>query len=98
MKRKSLAWRLIGLTHWLLSVVLIGGILGLAGCGEDIRPNAQETTAGTFCSLDGMLLQDYPGPKAQIHYDQGEPDFFCDTVEMFAIYTRPEPQKRIVAV
>lgn len=98
MKRESLAWRMTRLTHWSLFVVLIGGILGLAGCGENIKPTAQEITAGTFCSLDGMLLQDYPGPKAQIHYDQGPPDFFCDTVEMFAIYTRPEQQKRIVAV
>ena len=45
-----------------------------------------------------MLLLDYPGPKAQIHYDQGAPEFFCDTVEMFAIYPRPEQQKRILAV
>jgi copper chaperone NosL len=72
--------------------------LTLAGCGEDIKPNSQEITTGTFCALDGMLLLDYPGPKAQIHYDQGPPEFFCDTVEMFAIYTRPEQQKRILAV
>jgi copper chaperone NosL len=98
MKRESLAWHLTGLTHRSLSVVLISGILGLAGCGEDIKPNAQEITAGTFCSLDGMLLQDYPGPKAQIHYDQGEPDFFCDTMEMFAIYLEPEQKKRVVAL
>ena len=81
-----------------LATVLIAGVLLLAGCGEEVKPNAQEITGNTFCALDGMLLLDYPGPKAQIHYDQGSPEFFCDTVEMFAIYTRPEQEKRILAV
>ena len=81
-----------------LATVLIAGILLLAGCGEEVKPNAQEITGNTFCALDGMLLLDYPGPKAQIHYDQGSPEFFCDTVEMFSIYTRPEQEKRILAV
>lgn len=45
-----------------------------------------------------MLLLDYPGSKAQIHYDQGLPEFFCDTVEMFAIYLEPEQKKRVVAI
>ena len=31
-------------------------------------------------------------------YDQGGPEFFCDTVEMFAIYLRPEQKRRIVAL
>lgn len=53
---------------------------------------------GASCALDGMLLADYPGPKAQIHYDIGEPEFFCDTMEMFSIYLRPEQQKRIKAM
>ncbi len=70
----------------------------LAGCGADRPVAPQEITTGTACALDGMLLADYPGPKAQIHYDQGDPDFFCDTVEMFSIYTRPEQQKRIIAI
>ncbi len=31
-----------------------------------------------------MLLADYPGPKAQMHYvGQEHPSFFCDTVELF---------------
>lgn len=54
-----------------------------------------EVTRDTSCSLDGMLLLDFPGPKAQIHYDQGPVDYFCDTVEMFSIYLRPEQQKRV---
>ncbi len=86
-------------TKWtFLAVVLAGGILTLAGCGEEVKPDPQEITTGTYCALDGMLLLDYPGPKAQIHYDQGPPDFFCDTMEMFAIYLEPEQRKRVVAI
>jgi len=75
-------------------VIAAAGLL--AACTQEAKMAApQEITAETACSLDGMLLKDYPGPKAQIHYDQGEPDFFCDTMEMFAIYLRPEQQKRV---
>lgn len=71
----------------------------LVACsGPEPVPVAQELTREAACALDGMLLMDYPGPKAQIHYDQGPPDFFCDTVEMFAIHLRPEQQKRVRAL
>lgn len=81
-----------------LAAALLGGLLSLAGCGEPIKPDPQEIKVGTSCALDGMLLLDYPGPKAQIHYDQGEPDFFCDTMEMFASYLEPEQRKRVLAI
>lgn len=69
------------------------------GCTEKERPAAaMEIDRGTSCSLDGMILMDYPGPKAQIHYASGEPDFFCDTMEMFSIYLRPEQKKRVKAL
>lgn len=58
----------------------------------------QEITAGTSCTLDGMTLADFSGPKAQIHYATGEPDYFCDTVEMFSIYLQPEQKKRITGI
>ena len=71
----------------------------LSGCTkqeESLSPIEIDRT--TSCSLDGMILMDYPGPKAQIHYDSGEPDFFCDTMEMFSIYLRPEQKKRVTAI
>ncbi|MDP1596040.1 MAG: nitrous oxide reductase accessory protein NosL [Methylotenera sp.] len=58
----------------------------------------QEITAGTSCSLDGMTLADFPGPKAQIQYATGNPDYFCDTMEMFSIYLQPEQKKRITGI
>ncbi len=71
----------------------------LAACGQSSAPAAVaplEISRGTSCSLDGMLLADYPGPKAQIFYaGQEAPDFFCDTVEMFHIYLTPEQVRNV---
>ncbi|HYD95882.1 MAG TPA: nitrous oxide reductase accessory protein NosL [Noviherbaspirillum sp.] len=69
----------------------------LAGCGKEIAQVAAiEPGAGTACALDGMVLKDYPGPKAQIHYKEGAPEFFCDLMELFTTLLDPE-QKRPVA-
>jgi len=77
-----------------LLVLAAAAATALTGCGKSDTATAVaplSITQGTSCSLDGMLLADYPGPKAQIHYaGQAEPDFFCDTVEMFHTYLNPE--------
>jgi copper chaperone NosL len=53
----------------------------------------------TSCALDGMLLADYPGPKAQIHFaNQNEPEFFCDTIEMFSVLLNPEQVRKVTGV
>jgi len=71
----------------------------LAACGQASGPTAVaplEITRGTSCALDGMLLADYPWPKAQIFYaGQTEPDFFCDTIEMFHLYLTPEQVREV---
>ncbi len=74
------------------------GVLGGCSKNEPVVAKPVEITRGTVCSLDGMTLMDYPGPKAQIQYGQGNPDFFCDTIEMFSIYLKPEQQKRVRAM
>ncbi len=88
------------MTRLHLKFVLVAMALIAAACGKPQEAALQpiEPTRNTACALDGMLLLDYPGPKAQIHYDQGPPDFFCDTVEMFSIYLKPEQQKRIKGI
>jgi len=74
-------------------------VAALTACNKSNTPvTPQEITAGTSCTLDGMTLADFPGPKAQIHYVTGEPDYFCDTVEMFSIYLRPEQKKTITGI
>jgi len=72
-----------------------------SACGQQAATatGPQEIQAGTSCDLDGMLLADYPGPKAQIHYhDRPEPQFLCDTVEMFSLLLKPEQLRPVRAV
>lgn len=79
--------------------VVFALIFSLSGCDkQSAAVTPQELTAGDSCSLDGMSLLDFPGPKAQIHYASGEPDLFCDTTEMFSIYLQPEQQKRVTGI
>jgi copper chaperone NosL len=70
----------------------------LAACSHGGVPQAIEPADAATCSLDDMLLADFPGPKGQILYDHGDPEYFCDTVEMFSAYLQPEQQRRVVAV
>lgn len=94
MTRPNASWR-----NPVRFLPLLLGALLLTACGEPAKSALpREIAADTACALDGMALVDFPGPKAQIHYDQGEPDFFCDTREMFSIVLRPEQKKRIVAI
>jgi copper chaperone NosL len=79
--------------------LLLAALVALAACEkEGPPPSAQEIAPGTACALDGMLLKDYPGPKAQIHYADGPAEFYCDTVEMFAMLLAPESARRVRAV
>lgn len=85
-------------------LLLVAGAAGLlAACGQSSDGSAAVTAVeidrSTSCALDGMLLADYPGPKAQIHYaGRAEPDFFCDTVEMFHVHLNPEIVQPVRAI
>lgn len=88
-------------TFTALTVTLVfSGAAVLGGCSKnESKPmQAIEISRDTSCSLDGMTLMDYPGPKGQLLYDRGEPDFFCDTIELFSIYLKPEQQQRVRAI
>lgn len=70
----------------------------LAGCADKAASTKPlEIGTGTVCALDDMALKDFPGPKAQIHYEQGEPEFYCDTRELLSVLLRPEQKKRVIA-
>lgn len=81
---------------------LLAAALALAACGDGGSPTASapaDFTASTACVLDGMLLAEHPGPKAQIHYEgAAAPEFFCDTVEMFNVYLQPEQVRAVRAL
>lgn len=73
----------------------------LSACGDKAETAVVpvEIDPATTCDLDGMLLADFPGPKAQIHFKgEAKPSFYCDTVEMFNTLLKPEQVKAIRAV
>ena len=74
----------------------------LAGCNKPAPVKSLapvDINAQTTCDLDGMMLADYPGPKAQIIYVNADaPVFFCDTVELFHTLLAPEQVRAITAV
>ncbi|WP_051248547.1 nitrous oxide reductase accessory protein NosL [Acidovorax sp. JHL-9] len=79
------------------------GLGALSGC-KDPSSSAQalapvEIDRSTSCELDGMLLADYPGPKAQVRFaGQEKPSFFCDTVELFSTLLAGEQVRTVQAV
>ena len=82
-----------GLAGAMMALLLLGA------CSQAIEPAvAQEPGNDTACALDGMVLKDYPGPKAQIQYAEGAPDFFCDVTELFAVVLEPEQKRRMAGV
>lgn len=92
---KLMTLKPLKLPHALLLAIL------LVGCGRQAAQSLApvEITRGTACSLDGMILADYPGPKAQIHYEgQAKPDYFCDLLELFNVTLKPEQARKVVAI
>lgn len=80
--------------RWLGGLALLAA---LGACSQAVlQVAAQEPSSDTACALDGMILKDFPGPKAQIHYAEGKPEFFCDLMELFSTVLAPE-SKRAVA-
>lgn len=86
-------------------MALVGIILSavaLSACQKsqpDMTLVPTEIDARTTCSLDGMTLADYPGPKAQIVYaGEAKPTYFCDTVELFHTVLQPEQVKAIAGI
>lgn len=71
----------------------------LVACGQTmVAAIAQEPTADTACALDGMVLKDFPGSKAQVHYTEGKADYYCDLMELFAVLLAPEHKRKIAGV
>lgn len=86
-----------------LGLLALSAIAPLAACSDTaskaVSTAPVEIGAGTSCTLDGMLLMDYPGPKGQIHYANAEaPDFYCDTMEVLNTLLVPEQVRTVTAV
>lgn len=84
---------------FLLAALCAAAVLSACGDKTETAVVAVEIDPATTCDLDGMLLADFPGPKAQIHFKgESKPSFYCDTVEMFNTLLKPEQVKAIRAV
>ncbi|HEX8610948.1 MAG TPA: nitrous oxide reductase accessory protein NosL [Telluria sp.] len=78
----------------LLAALAAAGLL--AACSEQaLTATAQEPGSDTACALDGMVLLDFPGPKAQIQYAEGKADYYCDLMELFTVLLAPEHKRRV---
>ncbi|MDL2355273.1 MAG: nitrous oxide reductase accessory protein NosL [Pseudomonadota bacterium] len=82
--------------HAARRLACLAALLALGACSQAAKnPPAQEIAADTACALDGMMLQDFPGPKGQIQYVEGKPDFYCDLTELFAVLLAPEQKRQV---
>lgn len=84
-----------------LMLVTGAGITALTGgCKkkETVRLAPIEFNRMHACSVCGMIIVDFPGAKAQIHYKNGKIDPFCSTLDMFLFYLQPDRPGNIVAI
>ena len=84
------------LKNWAGGIALLAALAACSNATQKIA--AQEPADDTTCSLDGMVLKDFAGPKAQIHYTEGKPDFFCDLPELFGVLLAPEHKRAVAGV
>ena len=78
--------------------LLLTGLLaacGQASTGDKPADAELNPPQGAACALDGMVLADYPGPKGQIRFSDGQIDYFCDTIELMSLLIEPEQVKPI---
>ena len=96
-RRRLLGWAAISAASAIAPLGLLSGCSEQAAQQRSLAP--VEIDRSTSCELDGMLLADYPGPKAQIHFaGQDKPSFFCDTVGLFSTLLAGEQVRAVQAV
>jgi len=79
---------------------MVIAILIFSGCEKaDVeKPMPIELTREHACAVCGMIIVDFPGARAQVHYINGEIDHFCSTLDMFLFYLQPDRPANIAAV
>jgi copper chaperone NosL len=72
----------------------------LNGCTKDevTKPLPIEFNREHTCAVCGMIIVDFPGAKAQIHYKGGRIDSFCGPLDMFLFYLQPDRPTGIVTI
>jgi len=79
------------------SLILIFIIMISCEKGDE-RPLPVKLTREHACRVCGMIIVDFPGAKAQIHYKNGQYDLFCSTLDMFLFYLQPDRPGNIRAI
>lgn len=75
--------------------MLLAGLL-LAACSRTTAPlQALEPDDQAACALDGMLLRDFPGAKAQVRYADNQTEYFCDVMELLGAMLAPEQRRAV---
>ncbi len=83
------------------TTLIVLALLLVVSCAqkeESIKPPPVEIKRGDSCRLCGMIILDYPGPKAEILYRDGRVDKFCCVQEMMSLYLQPDRPRGIRAI
>ena len=82
-----------------LTVLVILALFSV-GCSKtpEPAPSPVELTRDDSCSLCGMIPVNFPGAKAQIHYESRQMEQFCCTLDLFTYYLSPGGPTRITAI
>lgn len=84
----------------IIRILVLLVIILTAGCskGTAAKPRPVEFDRAHDCKVCGMIIVDFPGAKAQIHYKKGKYDAFCSTLDMFLFYLQPDRPSNISAI
>lgn len=83
----------------IFNLLMLAAIL-IVGCskGSGTKPLPIEFDRSHACKVCGMIMVDFPGAKAQIHYKSGKYDAFCSSLDMFLFYLQPDRPTNISAI
>lgn len=83
--------------YYFIAIILI---LTLSACSRDAgkKPLPIELSRDHACAVCGMIIVDFPGAKAQIHYKDGKYSVFCSTLDLFLFYFQPDRPANISAI
>lgn len=98
--KKNAQGKIFNLLRLAVILVAILPVIMIVGCskGPGTKPLPIEFDRSHACKVCGMIIVDFPGAKAQIHYKNGKYDAFCSTLDMFLFYLQPDRPTNISAI
>lgn len=80
----------------IITTIIITFFIAIKKKQKEITPITIESKHS--CALDGMILNFYIGPKAQIIWKNGEVSFYCEAREVFYEWLDPITRKKIAKI